>query len=701
MSSATLIYPVSPKGIDASVTETSSGFKKEVTKVMSSIIVFFIVYIILILLAVGLAMGCVAGGIWLIVAAPRIFMLMVGGGLIGLGLMVVFFLIKFIFAVNRFDHSSSILITEKDQPKLFAFIRKLTAETQTAFPKKIYISPEVNACVFYDSSFWSMFLPVKKNLQIGLGLVNSLTLDEFKAVMAHEFGHFSQRSMKLGSFVYNVNRVIYNMLYENNGYGRTLQQWANINGYFAFFAGLTAKIVGGIQWVLKKMYSIINKNYMSLSREMEFHADAVAASVSGSNNLISALRRLEIANTSYAVVLNKYDDWLKEKYIGNNIYPDQRIVLKQIAEEYKLEIRNDFPLVNDDFLNSNNLSRINFKDQWASHPTLKERTDHLLKLKVEAEQGAEQAWVIFENREELQKLVTQKVYQSVEIPEDARRIDVSDFELRYRREVSLYSFPNEYKGFYDGRQINLLNIEELTTQPADFRLPESFEELFTDEHGNLDKQIKAIAADIELLKAIAAGETYIKSFDFDGKKYDRRMASTLAEDFQKELNEKEQLLINLDKAAFVYFHKRAQVAGEEKAVSIKKSYTRYFALRADSDIYLKEINTLMELVQPFYAGQSLTYDNVSYIVGQLKGSDESKFKKALEKWIEAGVFESNTEFISKAKKFIGSDYAYFSEQTIFNNELSELNELIHESWGMIYEFQFKQIKKLTEEQLRY
>jgi Zn-dependent protease with chaperone function len=37
-----------------------------------------------------------------------------------------------------------------------------------------------------------MFLPIKKNLQIGLGLVNSLNVSEFKAVMAHEFGHFTQ-----------------------------------------------------------------------------------------------------------------------------------------------------------------------------------------------------------------------------------------------------------------------------------------------------------------------------------------------------------------------------------------------------------------------------------------------------------------------------------------------------------------------------
>jgi len=38
-----------------------------------------------------------------------------------------------------------------------------------------------------------MFLPVKKNLQIGMALVNSVTVTEFKAILAHEFGHFSQK----------------------------------------------------------------------------------------------------------------------------------------------------------------------------------------------------------------------------------------------------------------------------------------------------------------------------------------------------------------------------------------------------------------------------------------------------------------------------------------------------------------------------
>ncbi|WP_148230673.1 hypothetical protein [Chitinophaga pinensis] len=64
-----------------------------------------------------------------------------GLGLLVLGGAVVFFMVKFVFTVSK---------DEKEA-------RVETNETNTRFPKKIYLSQDVNACVFYHSSFWSMF----------------------------------------------------------------------------------------------------------------------------------------------------------------------------------------------------------------------------------------------------------------------------------------------------------------------------------------------------------------------------------------------------------------------------------------------------------------------------------------------------------------------------------------------------------------
>ncbi len=128
------------------------------------------------------------------------------------GLMFLF-LLKGFFKRQRADKSLRVEITQEGQPILFGFIRRLCQETRAPFPHRIFLSPEVNAAVFYNSSVVSLFWPTPKNLLIGLGLVNALNLSEFKAVLAHEFGHFSQSSMKLGSYVYVANRIIGDMVY--------------------------------------------------------------------------------------------------------------------------------------------------------------------------------------------------------------------------------------------------------------------------------------------------------------------------------------------------------------------------------------------------------------------------------------------------------------------------------------------------------
>ena len=75
-----------------------------------------------------------------------------------------------------------------------------------------------------------------------MGLINSVTHDELKAILAHEFGHFSQKSMKVGSYVYHVNHIIYNLLYDNGSYDVMVQKLANVSSYFVLFITIAIKI---------------------------------------------------------------------------------------------------------------------------------------------------------------------------------------------------------------------------------------------------------------------------------------------------------------------------------------------------------------------------------------------------------------------------------------------------------------------------
>lgn len=698
MNPMTPFYPATPGNVPASVTAPSAAFKSEVSKVMGSILLFFVVYILLVLLAVGLAAGAVYGGIALIVAIPRIITIMVGVGLIGLGIMVFFFLIKFIFAVTRFDKSNSIEIKESDHPKLFAFIRQLTKDTQTPFPKRIYLSPEVNACVFYDSGFWSMFLPVKKNLQIGLGLVNSVNLSEFKAVMAHEFGHFSQRSMKLGSFVYNVNRVIYNMLFENTGYSRALQSWGNASAYFAFFANITVYIVNGIQWVLQKMYGVINKNYMSLSREMEFHADAVSASVSGSSNCVNALRRIELAGSCYNVVINKCDTWLTQKYAISNLYLNQQTVFKQYADEFKLTLQNHLPVVTQEFIKNTQQNRVNFKDQWASHPTLEEREENLNRLQVIADTAEESAWVLFENAAEWQHRLTEKIYTNINISPDIQKLDKEAFDKKFWKEVEFYTLPEVYNNFYDGREITMLDVEALSSGNS---ITDQFDTIFTAEHGTLNKRIRATENDIELLKSISQGSIQGKTFDFDGEKYKSEQAAEFIPKLEEELKAMKEQLELLDKKAYQYFYQKALAQSVHKATQLKEAYDDYFTHRKQSQQYLDEVNKMLEPMGALFGGHHISVAWLTDTVNELKRVHEPAFKKQLTFWMSKGIFEEEPALKTRIQQFIDSNYLYFSEEQFFSNEFSDLHVFSNETWRIIVAYLFRKFKAILETQIHY
>lgn len=692
------VYPPTPANVPDSVTAPSSAFKKEVSGVLASIIFFFVVYALLLLIATGLVIGCVYAGVAIITNIPRLITIVAGIGLIGVGVMVFIFLIKFIFSVSKYDRTHIVEINEQEQPALFGFIRQLTVDTQTKFPRKIYISADVNACVFYDSSFWSMFFPVKKNLQIGLGLVNALNVSEFKAVMAHEFGHFSQRSMKLGSFVYNVNKIIYNMLYDNKGYGSFLQSWANIDGIFAIFASITAGIAQGIQSILKGMYALINKNYMRLSRQMEFHADAVAASVSGSRSLDSALRRIEMAASCYDITLQKCDELFKENKISANIYPQQKLVIQELASQHKLPLQNGLPVITDEFYYNANNSRVNFKDQWASHPSTEDRIKHLEELAIPADIKDESAWVLFANKESLQESLTRKIYEQVQMPADVSTVDETEFGNKLKEQSTQFSLPEAYNGFYDNRQVAILNDDTLQEEPVAHI---TFDRLFTAENAALHKKISTAVNDTAILTAIHEKRVAAKSFDFEGVKHNRDQAPVIISQIDTELKLLQQQQEQLDRETVLYFINRAKKVSPEEGSRLKEQYQHYFTRRKKADDLLKRMNAMLEVLAPVFAGQTLQVENIRSLISELKQDHESVFKKDLREWMDAGAFAANPALEKRITTFIADDYAYFGQTHFFNTQLKELHSLCTDCWAELHSHLFLQFKAILEKQLAY
>jgi Zn-dependent protease with chaperone function len=689
-----LLYPAGPVNVYAEKLQPSAGFRKQAIKVISAIVLFLITYLVLLAASVAFAVLCCFAGYWLVTEIPKVITIIAGLGLIVLGGSVIFFMVKFVFAVSKDENDSRVEITEAEQPRLFAFIRQLTNETNTRFPRKIYLSSDVNACVFYHSSFWSMFLPIPKNLEIGLGLVNSINISEFKAVMAHEFGHFSQRSMKLGSFTYNANRIIHNMLYDNSGYSSFIQGWAEIHGILALLAIVAYKIAQGIQMVLRGVYKLINLSYMGLSREMEFHADTIAASVAGGNNLVSSLSRIEIASGCMGSSLNYASERLKENKVASNLFHNQLTIFRSIANRHSLPLSQGLPAVTYQFVSSFSSSRINFKDQWASHPSLEERKAHLDRVAMDASPDETSAWAIFDNVTALQEQFTQKLYRSVKLGNDVELYNGEEFDSWYKERHDNYKLPVAYKGFYDERYpaVEDWDLDVLKNMPCSITDTDA---LFTEEHAGLHNLIKKYRKDIETVKAIKAKEIDVSSFDFDGKKHGRKDCDEVIAILEADIKAAEDKLQQLDKAVFAFFYNNAV----DKDVVIEK-YRSFLAIHQRTNAYMEMMKRIVEITYPFYHG-ALSLEEAISAVDKLKNGEEPVFRGFLRDFINDGTITEGAigDLLKRSKEFLDSNYAYFVHNAFVDEELNGFSTLRFDVLDHLQELRFSVYKGMLVEQL--
>lgn len=212
---------------------------------------------------------------------------------------------KFLFRRNKKGLKNQVEISEADNPQLFALIRDVATATVNRMPLHVYVSPEVNACVFYENTLQSIFLPTRKNLMVGIGLCANTNTEELKAVMAHEFGHFSQKTMKVGSAIYYANVVMYDMAFQEDRWDMLLDKLFRSfsNCRYAGWYGLAVYAVLFVLYhilvfakdLLRWMYKFVNSSYYSLSRQMEYDADKVACDVVGRDVFVSSMVKIEFA----------------------------------------------------------------------------------------------------------------------------------------------------------------------------------------------------------------------------------------------------------------------------------------------------------------------------------------------------------------------------------------------------------------------
>ena len=92
-------------------------------------------------------------------------------------------------------------ITARDAPALFALIEELRRALRSPRFHHVLVTDDFNAAVAQAPRL-GLFGWSRNYLLIGLPLAKALTAEQFKAVLAHEFGHLSKGHGRMSNWIY-------------------------------------------------------------------------------------------------------------------------------------------------------------------------------------------------------------------------------------------------------------------------------------------------------------------------------------------------------------------------------------------------------------------------------------------------------------------------------------------------------------------
>ena len=413
------------------------------------------------------------------------------------------FMVKSLFIYQKREGDPGRELKPDDEPLLFDYLYKLADEAGAPRPHKVYLTSGVNASVFYHLSIWNLIFPSKKNLLIGLGLVNVLNIGEFKAVLAHEFGHFAQRSMLLGRYVYTAQQIAQRVVNKRDALDSFVAGLSRIDIRIAWIGWLLSILFWAIRSLIETLFSAVAVAERALSREMEFQADLVAVSLTGSDALIHALSKLRAADEAYHASLSAINDQLKDKkavedlfVLQTNYIERMRWILNDESFGRTPERKSGDPASHRVFTTRN----VNPPEMWSTHPLDNDREDNAKRTYIHADIDERSSWELFRNPTALRNEVTAELIKTANL--ETTLISSQESVDAMNAEDYSWSFLHpKYQGAYLSHYsyTNFKKVDELFEhQPeGDFaseynRLyPERLKELI-DQHNELKEEIQSL-----------------------------------------------------------------------------------------------------------------------------------------------------------------------------------------------------------------
>jgi Zn-dependent protease with chaperone function len=552
------LYPPAPADVPAEITRLDNAYRVRVVAMIVSLFLFLLLY-----LALVAVVGLIA--YWLLaLPMPRfegrgivLFLVLKFGGALA-AVLLWLFLFKGLFKGQHVDRSAYLSLSEKDYPVLFDFIRRVYADTGSPRPRRVYVSAEVNAALVYNTSLLNLIVPPRKDLLIGMGLVNVVDLAEFKAILAHEFGHFAQRSVGLGSYLYIANRVMYDVIYSRDALDRFVDTWSAQDIRISFPAWGLKGALWGVRKVLAGAYQGMNLLHLSLSRQMEFNADNVAVSVTGSDALIHGLSRVAFASECLGDAARSLDAAADHALFTDDLFYHQTQAatrLRRLRKDERAGLPPELPVDPTQKVQVFRPVDDGIPERYRSHPTDSMRELNAKRYYVRSPRDDRSPWRLFGDAAELKRGVTAQFYQRAL----GRR---EDYESRPAPEVQAFidaehaecTYDPRYHGLYDDRLINPGEIPDALTRPWPSEQWAAW--LAGWPQPGLQGQVEAQRqrqAEVQMLARVQSGLLQLngKKFTFRDEQYHVQEAGRLLKQVMNELDDGAKEFERLDRDALL------------------------------------------------------------------------------------------------------------------------------------------------------
>src|SRR5260370_20743387 len=329
---------------------------------------------------------------------------------------------------------------------------------------------------------------------------------------------------------------------------------------------------------------------LALSRQMEFKADLLAVSLTGSDAPVHLLHRSYIGQASFNQGVNDLRVAMDHHLYTNDLFYHQSAAVRIIRKKNKDPRPEEPPALPDD---ANETSQV-FEDDddkvaemWSTHPSCYDREQSAKAHYIRTQLAERSRWLLFDNVEELRERVTYKFYRFYfKIPKDVILADPEEVQGFIDDEHADRTYDAKYQGLYDNRNLVLKDINDMAKEGS--KQPWSITELGNTHATLYNAEVKHRAQlyykrieELNLLTAVKNGWHRPKDdeLEFRSEFYEIHDAKRLLKKVDKEMEKDHKWLEAHDRKVFMTYFQMGLHINQEVAEELYRRYDFHLELQ--------------------------------------------------------------------------------------------------------------------------